>query len=133
MRFSSPSMALNEVERKFGVFLSHLARYSVGRTPVPYSQSSPAMCSNLLARQGGAGNLGGDSMKYLPIAFVICGLAANLSAGTIPILNPNFDAQVLAPGTASGSGASWNPITNWNQNDVVNTGYSVYNPVATSY
>ena len=72
-------------------------------------------------------------MKYLPIAFVICGLAANLSAGTIPILNPNFDAQVLAPGTASGSGASWNPITNWNQNDVVNTGYSVYNPVATSY
>src|ERR1017187_7260721 len=88
---------------------------------------------NQPVRQGGAGNFGGDSMKYLPIAFVICGLATNLSAGTIPILNPNFDAQVLAPGTASGSGASWNPITNWNQNDVVNTGYSVYNPVATSY
>jgi hypothetical protein len=73
-------------------------------------------------------------MKYLPIAFVICGLAANLSAGTIPILNPNFDAQVLLPGQSTGSGASWNPITNWNQNDVTNTGYSVYNPVAaTSY
>jgi len=72
-------------------------------------------------------------MKYLPIAFVICGLAANLSASTITILNPNFDAQVLAPGTATGSGAGFNPITDWNQNDVVNTGYSVYNPVATSY
>jgi hypothetical protein len=91
------------------------------------------MCSNLLARQGGAGNLGGDSMKYLPIAFVICGLAANLSASTITILNPNFDAQVLAPNTATGSGAGFNPITDWNQNDAANTGYSVYNPVASSY
>jgi hypothetical protein len=72
-------------------------------------------------------------MKYLPIAFVVCCLATNLSAGAIPILNPNFDAQVLAPGTASGSGAGFNPITDWNQNDVTNTGYSVYNPVASSY
>jgi hypothetical protein len=72
-------------------------------------------------------------MKYLPIAFVICGLATNLSAGTITILNPNFDAQVLPPDAATGSGAGFNPITDWNQNDVINTGYSVYNPVASSY
>jgi hypothetical protein len=72
-------------------------------------------------------------MKYLPIAFVVCCLATNLSAGTIPILNPNFDAQVLPPDAATGSGAGFNPITDWNQNDVINTGYSVYNPVASSY
>jgi hypothetical protein len=70
-------------------------------------------------------------MKYLPIAFVICGLATNLSAGAIPILNPNFDAQVLSPGGSTGYG--FIPITNWSQNDVINTDYSVYNPVATSY
>jgi hypothetical protein len=89
------------------------------------------MCSNLLARQGGAGNLGGDLMKYLLIAFIFCGLAANLSAETITILNPNFDAQVLAPGTATGYG--FIPITDWSQNDAANTDYSVYNPVASSY
>ena len=33
----------------------------------------------------------------------LCGLATQLSAGSIPILNPNFDAQVLAPGTSAGS------------------------------
>ena len=70
-------------------------------------------------------------MKYLPVTFVICVLAANLSAGTITILNPNFDAQVLAPGTGTGYG--FIPITDWNQNDVINTDYSVYNPVASSY
>ena len=75
-------------------------------------------------------------MKYLPIAFVICGLAGNLSAGSITILNPNFGAQVLGPGVATGSGASDSgipPITDWNQNDVTNTGYSVYNPTSTNY
>ena len=70
-------------------------------------------------------------MKYLPIACVICGLATSLSAGTITILNPNFDAQVLAPGTATGYG--FIPITDWSQNDATNTDYSVYNPVASSY
>src|ERR1035441_1084694 len=71
------------------------------------------------------------SMKYLPIACVICGLATSLSAGTITILNPNFDAQVLAPGTATGYG--FIPITDWSQNHATNTDYSVYNPVASSY
>ena len=70
-------------------------------------------------------------MKYLLIAFIFCGLAANLSAETITILNPNFDAQVLAPGTATGYG--FIPITDWSQNDATNTDYSVYNPVASSY
>src|ERR1019366_8425839 len=124
-------MAWKTEERKFGGVFSRLAPCSVGRTPEPYSQSSPAMCNNLPARQGGAGNFGGDSMKYLPIAFVICGLATNLSAGTIPILNPNFDAQVLSPGGSTGYG--FIPITDWSQNDVINTDYSVYNPVASSY
>src|ERR1035441_6728049 len=67
-----------------------------------------------------------SSMKYLPIACVICGLATSLSAGTITILNPNFDAQVLAPGTATGYG--FIPITDWSQNEATNTDYSVYNP-----
>jgi hypothetical protein len=35
-------------------------------------------------------------MKCLLTALVICGLAVNLSAEAITILNPNFDAQVLA-------------------------------------
>jgi hypothetical protein len=70
-------------------------------------------------------------MKYLLSAFVICGLAANLSAETITIINPNFDEQVLAPGATAGFG--YIPITDWNQNDITNTAYTVYNPAATSY
>jgi hypothetical protein len=70
---------------------------------------------------------------HLLCALSLCGLATQLSAGSITIQNPNFDAQVLAPGISTGSGAGFNPITNWNQNDVTNTGYSVYNPVASSY
>jgi hypothetical protein len=75
-------------------------------------------------------------MKYLPIAFVICGLAGNLSAGSITIVNPNFDTTPgLAPGAATGSGASNlnPPISGWSQNDVPNTGYSVYNPTSSNY
>jgi len=71
-------------------------------------------------------------MKYLPIAFVICGLAANLSASTITILNPNFDAQVLAPGTATGLGLALTRLPTGSER-CGQHGYSVYNPVATSY
>jgi hypothetical protein len=69
-------------------------------------------------------------MKYLSIAVFFCGFAAPLSAD-ISILNPNFDAQSLAPGATAGYG--FIPITDWSQNDVNNTAYTVYNPVATSY
>jgi hypothetical protein len=70
-------------------------------------------------------------MKYLPIALFFCGLATRLPAGSISILNPDFDAQALAPGATAGFG--YIPITDWSQNDVANVDYTVYNPAATSY
>jgi hypothetical protein len=126
MRFSFAADGFACEGEKNGVLFARLAPCSVRADSWPVFREF-----DRLARQGGAGNFGGDPMKYLPIAFVVCCLAANLSAGTIPILNPNFDAQVLAPGTATGYG--FIPITDWSQNDAVNTDYSVYNPVASSY
>ena len=41
-------------------------------------------------------------MKYLLFAFLICGLATNLSAGNITVLNPSFENQVFSLGTGSG-------------------------------
>jgi hypothetical protein len=70
-------------------------------------------------------------MKYLSVTFFFCGFALQLPADSISILNPNFDAQVLAPGATAGFG--YIPITDWSQNDVTNTAYTVYNPAATSY
>lgn len=70
-------------------------------------------------------------MKPLSAALFLCGLAAQSQAASISILNPNFDAQVLAPGDTAGFG--YIPITDWSQNDVPNTAYTVYNPAATSY
>jgi hypothetical protein len=69
-------------------------------------------------------------MRYLTIAFVFCGLATNLSAD-IAILNPNFNVQVLGSGDSLGFGQI--PITDWTQNDVPNTAYTVYNPSGVSY
>jgi len=70
-------------------------------------------------------------MKHLSATLFLCGLAAQSQAASITILNPNFDAQVLAPGATAGFG--YIPITDWSQNDVPNTAYTVYNPAATSY
>jgi hypothetical protein len=70
-------------------------------------------------------------MKHFSVALLLCGLATQLPAGSIAILNPNFDAQVLAPGATAGFG--FIPITDWSQDDATNTAYTVYNPVATSY
>jgi hypothetical protein len=54
-----------------------------------------------------------------------------VQAGTITILNGNFDAQNLSPG--SSSGYPFGPITDWTENDVPFTVYSVYNPTTASY
>jgi len=72
-----------------------------------------------------------NSMKYLPLAFLVGGLATHLSASSITILNPSFEDQIFSPGT--GSGFPYGPITGWTENQIPSTAYSVYNPATTSY
>ena len=71
-------------------------------------------------------------MKYLLFAFLICGLATNLSAGDITVLNPSFENQVFSLGTGSGP---WpvGPITDWTEIQTDGTAYSVYHPGPGSY
>jgi PEP-CTERM motif len=68
--------------------------------------------------------------NLVPAALLLC-VASAAHADSITILNPDFDDQVLAPGETAGFG--YIPITDWGQDDVPNTAYTVYNPAATSY
>src|ERR1035438_5352104 len=77
-------------------------------------------------------SIGGDSMKYLLFAFLICGLATNLSAGDITVLNPSFENQVFSLGTGSGPWP-FGPITDWTEIQTDGTAYSVYHPGPGSY
>lgn len=70
-------------------------------------------------------------MKYLPAAFLICGLAANIQAGTIAIPDFSFELPALAPGASSGF--PYGPITGWAENQVSFTAYSAINSGPAQY
>jgi hypothetical protein len=71
------------------------------------------------------------SMKCLAFAFFVGGLATHLCAGSIAILNPSFEDQILSPGT--GSGYPWGPITDWTESQTANVVYYAYNASVAQY
>jgi hypothetical protein len=68
--------------------------------------------------------------RLVPAAILVCAASA-VQADPITILNPSFEDQTLSPGTSSGY--PFGPITDWTENQVPFTVYSVYNPTTASY